>query len=40
MRQFSGLWPEIAARAVGEQGLIEQLVKDAQPMLDAAVCIP
>ena len=40
MKQFSGLWPEIARRAAGNSGLIERLIKDAQPALHAAVCIP
>ena len=40
MKQFSGLWPDIARRAAGNNGLIAQLVKNAQPMLDAEVCIP
>lgn len=40
MKQFSGLWPDIARRAAGNNGLIEKLVKNAQPMLDADVRIP
>lgn len=40
MKQFSGLWPDIARRAAGNNGLIEQLVKNAQPILDVTVRIP
>ncbi|WP_347291948.1 heparinase II/III family protein [Kluyvera georgiana] len=40
MKQFSGLWSDIARRAAGNSGLIERLIKDAQPALDAEVRIP
>lgn len=40
MKQFSGLWPNIVGRAAANSGLLERLVKDAQPVLDAAVHIP
>lgn len=40
MKQFSGLWSDIARRAAGNSGLIERLIKDAQPALNAEVRIP
>jgi len=40
MKQFSGLWSDIARRAAGNSGLLERLIKDAQPALDAEVRIP
>lgn len=40
MKQFSGLWTDIARRAADNVEQIEQLVKDAQPILEAAVHIP
>lgn len=40
MKQFSGLWPDIVGRAAANSGLLERLVKDAQPVLQAAVRIP
>lgn len=40
MKQFSGLWPNIVGRAAADNALLERLVKDAQPVLQAAVLIP
>ncbi len=40
MKQFSGLWPNIVGRATADNALLERLVKDAQPVLQAAVLIP
>lgn len=40
MKQFSGLWPEIAQRAASHRGLTGRLIREAQPVLDAAVQIP
>ncbi|WP_368757626.1 heparinase II/III family protein [Klebsiella sp. P1CD1] len=40
MKQFTGLWPNIVERAAAHSGLLERLVKDAQPVLHAALRIP